>query len=70
MLWFTFKGMLFCIPILFYNCVNGFSGDTNFDDLSYSFYTLMATLFASYIYLLAEQDVSPEDFNNKNMSAI
>lgn len=60
-MWFVFKGMLFSIPILFFNAVSGFSGLTYVDDLFFALYEVILTTFAIYFYLLLDQDVSFKD---------
>ena len=60
-MWFVFKGMLFSIPILFFNTVSGFSGLTYVDDLFFALYEVILTTFAIYFYLLLDQDVSFKD---------
>ena len=70
MMWFTFKSMVFSVEILFYNLMNGFSADTNVDDLSYSMYGVLNTLFVSYFYLLSDLDISGEDYKTKDISSV
>jgi hypothetical protein len=57
-MWFVFKGMLFSIPILMFNCINGFSGLTYIPDWYFALYEVILTTFAIFFYLLIDQDVS------------
>ena len=58
MMWFVFKGMLFSIPILFFNTVCGFSGTTYIADLYFALYEVIMTTWAIAFYCLYDQDVS------------
>ena len=52
MMWFVFKGMLFSIPILFFNTVCGFSGTTYIADLYFALYEVIMTTWAIAFYCL------------------
>uniref|UniRef100_A0A7S3FV57 P-type ATPase C-terminal domain-containing protein n=1 Tax=Strombidium rassoulzadegani TaxID=1082188 RepID=A0A7S3FV57_9SPIT len=65
-MWFVFKGMLFSVPILFFNTQCGYSGTTYVEDYYFALYEVILTTFAIYFYLLIDQDVSFADrFNQK-----
>lgn len=54
MMWFVFKGMLFSIPILFFNTVCGYSGLTYVEDFYFALYEVILTTFAIMFYLLLD----------------
>ncbi len=56
MMWFLFKGMLFSIPMLFFNTKCAFSGQTFIEDYYFALYEVILTTFAIYFYLLLDQD--------------
>ena len=57
-MWFVYKGMLFSVPILLFNCDAGFSGLTYIPDWYFALYEVCLTTFAIFFYLLIDQDVS------------
>lgn len=57
-MFFAFKGMLFSIPILFFNTICAYSGLTYVLDLYYALYEVLMTTFAIAFYLMIDTDVS------------
>ncbi len=53
-----YKSVLFSIPFIFFNCQNGFSGITYFDDWFYVVYDIINNEWPLFFYTLYEQDVS------------
>lgn len=56
--WFAYKGMLFSVPLVFFNAYAAFSGITFVEDYYYALYEVILTTFAIGGYLLFEYDVN------------
>lgn len=55
--WFAYKGMLFSVPLVFFNAYAAFSGLTFVEDYFYALYEVILTTWAIAGYLLFEYDV-------------
>ena len=55
--WFAYKGMLFSVPLIFFNAYTAFSGLTYVEDYFYALYEVILTTWAIGGYLLFEYDV-------------
>ena len=55
--WFAYKGMLFSVPLVFFNAYAAFSGLTFIEDYFYALYEVILTTWAIAGYLLFEYDV-------------
>lgn len=55
--WFAFKGMLFSVPLVFFNAHAAFSGLTFVEDYFYALYEVILTTWAIGGYLLFEYDI-------------
>ena len=56
--WFAYKGMLFSVPLVFFNAHAAFSGITFVEDYFYALYEVILTTWAIGGYLLFEYDVN------------
>ena len=56
--WFAYKGMLFSVPLVFFNAYAAFSGLTFVEDYFYALYEVILTTWAIGGYLLFEYDVN------------
>lgn len=56
--WFAYKGMLFSVPLVFFNAYAAFSGLTFVEDYFYALYEVILTTWAIAGYLLFEYDVN------------
>ena len=56
--WFAFKGMLFSVPLVFFNAYAAFSGLTFIEDYFYALYEVILTTWAIAGYLIFEYDVN------------
>ena len=55
--WFSYKAMLFSIPLVLFNAYAAFSGLTYMDDYYYALYEVILTTWAICAYLFIEVDV-------------
>jgi len=58
-LYFFYKNIVFTLPQIFYAFVNGYSGQTVYDDWYISFYNMVFTALPLMAKALFEQDVNP-----------
>ena len=56
--WFAYKGMLFSVPLVFFNAYAAFSGLTFIEDYFYALYEVILTTWAIAGYLIFEYDVN------------
>ena len=66
--WFLYKGMLFSIPLIFFNIHAAFSGLTYVEDYYYALYEVILTTWAICFYLFIEVDVHPKYKSSENTS--
>lgn len=57
--WFSYKGMCFSIPLVFFNLNCAYSGLSYVNDYFYALYEVILTTWAIAFYVYLEVDVSP-----------